>query len=151
MNTCCLIWSALGALQVDGEMRCLLSNLKELVAAEAAAKAGKKARNGSGKKGGKGKRGAGGKKDKGGAPQGGKKGKKKKDPTVRNSEIGCCSMLRLPLLYIRGASPCHTDTHNVACQFQQESIKACHAQHQHSWPAASQATCRAGLCCFTLA
>lgn len=61
-------------LQVDEEMRTLLANLKELVAAEAAAKAGKKAKK---KKGGKAKKGAGGKKAKGG------KGKKKKDPTVR--------------------------------------------------------------------
>lgn len=60
-------------LQVDEEMRTLLANLKELVAAEAAAKAGKKAKK---NKGGKAKKGAGGKKAKGG------KGKKKNDPTV---------------------------------------------------------------------
>lgn len=59
-------------------MRCLLANLKELVAAEAAAKAGKKSKKKGGKKGGKGKK-AGGKKEKG---TGGAKGKKKKDPTV---------------------------------------------------------------------
>jgi hypothetical protein len=64
---------------VDEEMRTLLANLKELVAAEAAAKAGKKAKKKKGGKKGGGKKGAGGKKAKGG------KGKKKKDPTVRRS------------------------------------------------------------------
>jgi hypothetical protein len=63
-------------LQVDEEMRTLLANLKELVAAEAAAKAGKKAKKKKGGKKGGGKKGAAGKKAKGG------KGKKKKDPTV---------------------------------------------------------------------
>jgi hypothetical protein len=66
-------------LQVDEEMRTLLANLKELVAAEAAAKAGKKAKKKKGGKKGGGKKGAGGKKAKGG------KGKKKKDPTVRRA------------------------------------------------------------------
>eukprot|EP00878_Enallax_costatus_P017399 GHUV01018273.1.p1 GENE.GHUV01018273.1~~GHUV01018273.1.p1 ORF type:complete len:830 (+),score=314.81 GHUV01018273.1:156-2492(+) len=66
--------------QVDEEMTCLLANLKELVAAEAAAKAGKKSKKKGGKKG-KGKK-EKGKKEKG---AGGAKGKKKKDPTADRS------------------------------------------------------------------
>ncbi|GBF95030.1 hypothetical protein Rsub_07531 [Raphidocelis subcapitata] len=67
--------------QVDAEMRALLSNLKDMVEAELAAKAGKKKKGGGkgGKKGAKKEKGAAGKKDKKG--KGGKGGKKKKDPT----------------------------------------------------------------------
>jgi len=53
------------------------------VAAEAAAKAGKKARKGSGRRAAR-ERGAGGKNDKGGAALGGKRAREE-DPTVSNS------------------------------------------------------------------
>mmetsp|Transcript_27563 Transcript_27563/g.67781 ORF Transcript_27563/g.67781 Transcript_27563/m.67781 type:complete len:819 (-) Transcript_27563:1438-3894(-) len=64
--------------EVDEEMRVLLENLKDMVAAERAAKSGKKGKKGKGKKG-KGKKGKGKK----GKDKKGKKGKK--DPTADRS------------------------------------------------------------------
>ncbi|KAI8469151.1 MAG: hypothetical protein J3K34DRAFT_514240 [Monoraphidium minutum] len=66
--------------EVDGEMRVLLSNLRDMVEAELAAKAGKKKKKG-------GKAGGGKKKDKK-AKGGGGGGKKKKDPTARQPAPG---------------------------------------------------------------
>ena len=65
-------------IEVDEEMRVLLENLKDMVAAERAAKSGKKGKKGKGKKG-KGKKGKGKK----GKDKKGKKGKK--DPTADRS------------------------------------------------------------------
>lgn len=69
-------YNAIGR-QVDEEMRVLLSNLRDMMEAERAAKSSKKGKKKGGKKGGK--KGKKGKKEGGGKRKGGKKGK---DPTV---------------------------------------------------------------------